>query len=40
MLNNKKDLNEKDAFYLFETFGFPFELTQETAIEHLSLIHI
>ena len=34
MLNNKKDLNEKDAFYLFETFGFPFELTQETAIEH------
>ena len=40
MLNNKKELNEKDAFYLFETFGFPFELTQETAIEHNLYIDI
>jgi len=34
MLSNKNDIDEKDAFYLFETFGFPFELTQESAIEH------
>ena len=33
MLSNKNDIDEKDAFYLFETFGFPFELTQESAIE-------
>jgi len=34
ILENKKTLDEEDAFYLFETFGFPFELTQETALEN------
>ena len=34
ILQKKKSLDEKDAFYLFETFGFPFELTQETALEN------
>ena len=34
ILENKKTLDENDAFYLFETFGFPFELTQETALEN------
>ena len=34
MLSSKNYIDEKDAFYLFETFGFPFELTQESAIEH------
>ena len=34
ILKKKSNLDEKDAFYLFETFGFPFELTQETAKEH------
>ena len=34
ILKKKSSIDEKDAFYLFETFGFPFELTQETAKEH------
>ncbi len=34
ILENKKTLDENDAFYLFETFGFPFELTKETALEN------
>jgi len=40
ILKDKKYLDEKDAFYLFETFGFPFELTQETALENKQKIDI
>ncbi len=40
MLSNKNYIDEKDAFYLFETFGFPFELTQESALEHGLSINI
>ena len=40
MLSNKNYIDENDAFYLFETFGFPFELTQESAIEHDQSIDI
>ncbi len=40
ILKNKNSLDEKDAFYLFETFGFPFELTQETALENNQNIDI
>ena len=31
--NNKKTLSGKDAFLLYDTFGFPFELTLEVAEE-------
>ena len=34
LLDSKKNVDEKDAFYLFETFGFPFELTNEAVLEH------
>lgn len=34
ILSNKKTLTSKDAFFLFETYGFPFELTNEIAIEN------
>ena len=33
ILNEKNSLNSKDAFRLFETYGFPFELTKEIANE-------
>ena len=33
-LNSGKDFTTKDAFQLFETFGFPIELTEEIILEH------
>jgi len=33
-LNSSKDFTTKDAFQLFETFGFPIELTEEIILEH------
>jgi alanyl-tRNA synthetase len=34
LIDNNKTVTPKDAFYLFETFGFPFELTKEIALEN------
>jgi alanyl-tRNA synthetase len=34
LLNEKKSIDAKDAFKLFETFGFPYELTKEIAAEN------
>ena len=34
ILSVKNNLTSKDAFYLFETYGFPFELTNEIAVEN------
>ena len=34
LLNEKKSIDAKDAFKLFETFGFPYELTKEIATEN------
>ena len=34
LINNNKTVTPKDAFYLFETFGFPFELTKEISLEN------
>ena len=34
LIDSKKKVDEKDAFYLFETFGFPIELTNEALREH------
>ena len=33
LLDKQDKVTENDAFYLFETFGFPFELTQEVLLE-------
>ena len=33
LLDKQNNVTEEDAFYLFETFGFPFELTQEVLLE-------
>ena len=33
-LNSGKEFTTKDAFQLFETFGFPIELTEEIILEH------
>ena len=33
-LNSGKEFLTKDAFHLFETFGFPIELTEEIVAEH------
>jgi len=40
ILTKKNKIDEKDAFYLFETFGFPYELTQETALENGHTINL
>ena len=34
LVHNNKTVSAQDAFYLFETFGFPFELTKEIASEN------
>ena len=34
LISNNKTVTPKDAFYLFETFGFPFELTKEILLEN------
>ncbi len=34
LIKNKKSFNEAKAFFLFETFGFPYELTKEIALEN------
>jgi len=34
LINNNKTVTPRDAFYLFETFGFPFELTKEISLEN------
>jgi len=34
ILSEKNNLTSKDAFFLFETYGFPFELTNEIAVEN------
>ena len=34
MIDTNKTVTSKDAFYLFETFGFPFELTKEISKEN------
>ena len=34
LVDNNKNVTPQDAFYLFETFGFPFELTKEIASEN------
>jgi len=34
LITNNKTVTPKDAFYLFETFGFPFELTKEILLEN------
>jgi len=34
LIKNKKSFNEDKAFFLFETFGFPYELTKEIALEN------
>ena len=34
LIKNNKTVTSKDAFYLFETFGFPFELTKEISLEN------
>lgn len=33
-IDNKKDIDGESAFKLYDTFGFPFELTKEIAAEH------
>ncbi len=34
LIKDKKSFNEDKAFFLFETFGFPYELTKEIALEN------
>ncbi len=34
LIKDKKSFNEEKAFFLFETFGFPYELTKEIAFEN------
>ena len=34
LIKDKKSFNEEKAFFLFETFGFPYELTKEIALEN------
>ena len=34
LIKDKKSFNEDKAFFLFETFGFPYELTKEIAFEN------
>jgi alanyl-tRNA synthetase len=34
LVDSNKNFTPQDAFYLFETFGFPFELTKEIASEN------
>ena len=34
LIQDKETFNEEKAFYLFETFGFPYELTKEIAFEN------
>ena len=34
LIQNKESFDEEKAFYLFETFGFPYELTKEIAFEN------
>ncbi len=34
LIQNKETFDEEKAFYLFETFGFPYELTKEIAFEN------
>ncbi|MBL6832986.1 MAG: alanine--tRNA ligase [Candidatus Actinomarina sp.] len=38
IINKKNNIDSKDAFYLFETYGFPYELTNEIAIENNFII--
>jgi alanyl-tRNA synthetase len=34
LISSNKSITPKDAFYLFETFGFPYELTKEISAEN------
>ena len=34
LIDINKQITPKDAFYLFETFGFPYELTKEISLEN------
>lgn len=34
LIDSNKTITEKDAFFMFETYGFPYELTKEIAYEH------
>lgn len=34
LIQDKENFDEEKAFYLFETFGFPYELTKEIAFEN------
>ena len=34
LISSNKSITPKDAFYLFETFGFPYELTKEISTEN------
>ena len=34
LITSNKSITPKDAFYLFETFGFPYELTKEISAEN------